>query len=151
MDIEVQRVEIFYNRKSFKRLGDAYRFGPHELKFSKPVLLTLPYEEPADFPEEFVHIYYYNREMNRWDVMEKISQDKDANTITAEISHFSDYVPGVGSYSIEEGLSPDSSFFKNHDEYVDRYRGILLFPYHTLSLPVQQTTVLFPGYDCRQQ
>ena len=135
VNIEVQRVEISYNKKRFNRLGDVYRFGPHGLKFKKPVLLTLPYTEP-EFPEEFVHIYYYNVSKSRWDVMETIEQDKDNNTITAEITHFSDYVPGVGSYSIEEGISPNSSFFKRHNEYVDKYRGNLI---------ITRTDVYIPG------
>ena len=134
--IEVQRVEIDYDTRKFRKMWDVHRFGPHGLRFRRPVLLTLPYTEPPDFSEELVHIYYYNEYRDAWDIMEKVAQDKENNTITVKIRHFSDYAPGVGSYTVEEGLSPNCSFFKNHNERVDRYRGNLM---------IERTDVRIPG------
>jgi len=135
IDIDVQRVELSYDKKKFRKFGDVYRLGPHGLKFKKPVLLTLPYEEP-DFPEEFIHIYYYNADTETWQLMETVERDTENNTITAKIYHFSDYVPGVGSYKTETGLSPNSSFFRNHNEYVDKTTGKLM---------INRTDVHIPG------
>ena len=64
-NIDFRKVETAYDKKKFRSMGDMYRFGPHGLKFKKPVLLTLSYEEP-EFPEEFIRIYYYNRETDTW-------------------------------------------------------------------------------------
>lgn len=57
--------------------------------------------------------------------MPKLAQDKTNKTITAEITHFSDYVPGVGSYSVDEGGTPNSWYFKTNNERVDTYNGTL--------------------------
>lgn len=134
--IEVQRIEIPFDKKKFTCMGDMFRFFPGNIRFKKPVRLTLFYTEQEGIPEEFIHIYYYNRAKNRWDVMKKIKQDMDNNLITAEIHHFSDYVPGTGSYAIEEKLSPNCTFAKNRNEYVDRYRGNLI---------IERTDVNIPG------
>ena len=87
-------------------MGNVCRFGPKGLHFKKPITITLPYEVPKEgYPEEFIHIYYYDETTKTWEVMGKVDQDFENNTITASIYHFSDYCPGVGSYKDEEGMN----------------------------------------------
>ena len=136
-EITVQPVEITYDESKFSRMGNVHRFGPKGLEFKKPVQLTLSYKEPEEFPEEFINIYYFNASEDSWQMMEKVNQDFEFNTITVSINHFSDYAPGVGSYSIEEGMSPNSCYFRNNSEFVDRYSGNLIIGRNDLNISGQ--------------
>ena len=69
--------------------GNAYRFGPDEIKFSKPVKLTFPYTPIVDGPvntgiafQDDDGIWYSNG---------NFSWDKGQNTVSTETTHFSDW------------------------------------------------------------
>ncbi len=76
-------------------MGDyAYDFGPDGLEFQEPVTLTLPYDEqdlPEGAVEEDVRMFVIN---GIYDQLESIV-DVGANTVSAQIEHFSNYFPGV--------------------------------------------------------
>lgn len=133
--IRAQKVDIICDEKKFRRMGAVHEFGPHGIVFKKPVLLTLPYEAPENYKEEFINLYYYDPEENAWQVTEKVSQDFENNTITARIHHFSFIAPGVGSYRIEEGLSNNANYFKSNNERVDLYKGTLFIDRVDLNFP----------------
>ncbi|MBN1410404.1 MAG: RHS repeat-associated core domain-containing protein [Spirochaetales bacterium] len=125
VDVSVQKVRIEHDGKKFSRLGDAFQFGPKGLRFKHKAQLTLPYDVPEGYPEEYINIYYFNEETGEFEVMPKINQDMENNTITAEIEHFSIYAAGTGSYFVDEGGSPNTAYFKNNNERVDTHTGTL--------------------------
>ena len=125
-EISVQQIETEYDKSRFKLMGKIHRFGPHGARFEKPLIVTLPYECPDDFPEEFINVYYYNAEKDRYEIVTMVSKDMENNTITVQLNHFSDYAPGTSSYSINEGSSPNSGYFSNNNEKVDTATGRLL-------------------------
>jgi len=113
------------SRRPFTLLGQVYTLEPAALRFETPALLTLPYTNPHGYPEDSIHIYYYNPEEDRYQVMPKVAQDTDAKTITVAIDHFSDYLPGVDGFTVNEGLSPNAAYFRNNTERVDPKTGTL--------------------------
>ncbi|MGK3988331.1 hypothetical protein WME99_35140 [Sorangium sp. So ce136] len=57
--------------------GKAYRFGPHGLRFKKPVRLTLPYDEHAIPPGMTAHHvvgFYFDEALGTWQRVERAGE-----------------------------------------------------------------------------
>ncbi|HSM05878.1 MAG TPA: hypothetical protein VK858_14770, partial [Longimicrobiales bacterium] len=84
--------------------GDyAYDFGPDGLEFNEPVTLTLPYDDqalPEGASEEDVQVFVTNAIFAAFES----TVDVVANTVSAQIDHFSGYFPGVDT-AIEADLA----------------------------------------------
>ena len=85
-------------------MGDyAYDFGPEGLEFNEPVPLTLPYDDqalPQGASEEDVQIFVINGIFLDF----PSTVDVVANTVSAQIEHFSNYFPGVDT-AVEADLA----------------------------------------------
>jgi len=88
--------------QSMSPQGAIYHFEPEGLEFDTAAALTLPYACDASEKDEDVNVYYYNKETRYWEIVPVISRDTTNKTITACITHFSDYVAGTSSFTIDE-------------------------------------------------
>jgi RHS repeat-associated protein len=71
-----------------------FRFGPHGLKFRKPVLLTLPYDAAALGPgarEREVFAFYFDEGKRRWERIARIDEARDQR-LASVTDHFTDFV-----------------------------------------------------------
>ncbi|WP_437523831.1 SpvB/TcaC N-terminal domain-containing protein [Sorangium sp. So ce726] len=103
--------------------GRAYRFGPHGLRFKKPVRLTLPYDEHAILPgmtAQHVTGFYFDEALGQW---ERVTRDGEAakGKLASLTDHFTDFVnatlampdaPGTRSFDPNsiKGLALGSPF-----------------------------------------
>jgi len=83
---------------NLKLTGIAREFSPEGLVFNNPAAITIPYTDAsldpdkdgtAEFDENKLEIYYWNGA--EWIKVAAKSRDLAANTITAEVNHFSIY------------------------------------------------------------
>ena len=108
-----------------------FRFGPHGLRFAKPVELRLPYDAaliPRGLSEDDIRSFYFDEQAGRWIPLQRVSAqgglavdaaDAEAGVIVSVTDHFTDFVnatlaipdePGGASYtpnSLEELAKPD--------------------------------------------
>ncbi len=73
----------------------AYRFTPHPMTFAAPVTVTLPYDPSLigpDFTAQDVYTYWYDEVDLCWQVLERVSVDEVAHTVTSTTDHFTDMV-----------------------------------------------------------
>lgn len=119
----------------FRPTGQAYRFGPSGLRFREPALLTLAYKNETGLPDDLIDIFYYNPDTGRWERMPRVALDTVNKTVTAEITHFSTYAPGIEIGLVEEGISPYRTYFQHNQEKVDPGTGNLIIESEDLRIP----------------
>ena len=88
--------------------GLGYRLEPEGTTFSVPVTLVFNYTDSmvSQVPEDFLWIV--TQAINHsWNAIQHIAHDRNANTLTVQTTHFSDY--GVGKF-IEMHLNPVTPF-----------------------------------------
>jgi hypothetical protein len=117
--IELEELEVKLVSKEIKALGQVYKFGPVGIKFQKPGILTLPYICDWGLPfEGTIQVYSYSEVLDSWQATKKISQDFQNKTVTVGINHFSSYIPGTGSYQVDEsGTLAGLPSIENVDPY----------------------------------
>jgi RHS repeat-associated protein len=88
----------------------AFRFGPHGLKFKRPVKITLPFEPSlisAGMREEEIYSFYYDEKLHKWEKIGRFGT-AHAGALVSLSEHFTDFViatlakpdePGVKSYN----------------------------------------------------
>ncbi|MEA3307349.1 MAG: T9SS type A sorting domain-containing protein, partial [Elusimicrobiota bacterium] len=84
---------IARGKKGLKSVSKAVKFGPHGMKFEKPVTLALNYNAedlPAGTKEENLKICYWNPESKEWEPMAS-TVSKEDKLVRTETSHFSVY------------------------------------------------------------
>jgi len=72
----------------------AFRFGPHGLKFKKPVKITLPYDPGALAPgehERHIFSFYYDETAGRWVRIGRFGM-AEGGALTSLTEHFTDFV-----------------------------------------------------------
>ncbi|HEY6560417.1 MAG TPA: SpvB/TcaC N-terminal domain-containing protein [Polyangiaceae bacterium] len=91
----------------------AFRFGPHGLKFEKPIKLSLPYDSaqlPAGLSARDVHGFYFDEVRGEWLKVGRYDDGK-GGTLTSLTDHFTDFVnatlampdaPGTKSFNPNE-------------------------------------------------
>ncbi|MDQ7778907.1 MAG: NosD domain-containing protein [Planctomycetota bacterium] len=81
---------------------------------STPVLLTLPYDEAPVFErglnEGVVRLYHFAPALADWQMLPHVSTDAEANLVTASISSFSDFQPGIPVPANLAKVSGDNQF-----------------------------------------
>ncbi|WP_438006553.1 hypothetical protein WME89_49620 [Sorangium sp. So ce321] len=103
--------------------GRAYRFGPHGLRFKKPVRLTLPYDEhaiPPGMTAQHVMGFYFDEVLGTWQRVEREGEAAKGK-LASLTDHFTDFInatlampdaPGARSFdpSSIKGLALGSPF-----------------------------------------
>jgi hypothetical protein len=71
-------------------------FGPHGIEFNRPVILTMDLSDTsAEGVSESVDTYWWNDENLWYEKMPKVGTGS-TNTVSAQLSHFSNYHAAVG-------------------------------------------------------
>jgi hypothetical protein len=71
-------------------VGGAYRFTPHAVEFNKPVTITFTYNEDSVSFEEGMGVAFQGED-GVWYWPGTLKHDRDANKLTVETMHFSDW------------------------------------------------------------
>ncbi|WP_437812092.1 SpvB/TcaC N-terminal domain-containing protein [Sorangium sp. So ce1078] len=74
--------------------GRAYRFGPHGLRFKKPVRLTLPYDEhavPPGMTAQHVTGFYFDEALGTWQRVERAGEAAKGK-LASLTDHFTDFI-----------------------------------------------------------
>lgn len=91
----------------------AFRFGPHGLKFKKPVALSLPFDGarvPPGYRTQNITAYYFDEQLNHWVSVGRMDAPEDGR-LTSATEHFTDFInatvampdsPGLKSYNPTE-------------------------------------------------
>ncbi len=85
--------------------GRAFRFGPHGLKFNKPVKLTLPYDAGAfksAMHERDVRTFYFDEKQARWMPIGRYGV-AEGGALTSLSEHFTDFVNATLAMPDEPG------------------------------------------------
>jgi len=79
-----------------EEMGYIFEFGPHGLEFNHPAELTISLEnaDPADLSDNLPQLFYYNPSRELWELVGG-QVDDQANTLTAELHHFSRYAVAI--------------------------------------------------------
>lgn len=75
-----------------------FRFLPKGMKFKKKIKLNLPYNKsllPADKTEQDIKTYYFDEEIGRWVVLERVTLDTEKQEIVSHTDHFTDMINAV--------------------------------------------------------
>jgi RHS repeat-associated protein len=75
--------------------AQAYRFGPHGMKFAKPVSLTIPYDRfrfPTGMSEEDLGVFFFDEAVGKYHQVQTLKGSASAHTLTAESTHFTDFI-----------------------------------------------------------
>ena len=75
--------------------AQAYRFGPHGMKFDKPVSLTVPYDRfrfPSGMSEEDLGVFFFDEAVGKYHQVQTIKGSASAHTLTAASTHFTDFI-----------------------------------------------------------
>ena len=75
--------------------AQAYRFGPHGMKFVKPVNLTIPYDRfrfPGGRSEEDLGVFFFDEAVGKWHQVQTLKGSASAHTLTAASTHFTDFI-----------------------------------------------------------
>lgn len=90
--------------------GYAYRFLPDGTKFSKPVSLSIDYDEqliPKGYSPNDIKTFYFNTDSKSWVAVKRDTIDKKGKSIISLTNHFTDYVNGI----IQAPESPETAGF----------------------------------------
>ncbi|WP_394844492.1 Rhs family carbohydrate-binding protein [Pendulispora brunnea] len=101
--------------------GRAFRFGPHGLKFKKPVTITLPYDRASlgeAMHERHIFSFYYDEPLGKWQRIGRVGGAENGE-LSGLTEHFTDFVnatlampdaPGPASFNPNEmkGISVGS-------------------------------------------
>src|SRR5205085_7921230 len=71
----------------------ALRFGPHGLKFKRPVRVTLPVDAtrlPQGMTTDDVQIFFYDEASSKWTALPHLRTYGDR--VVAETTHFTDFI-----------------------------------------------------------
>ncbi|WP_420894944.1 hypothetical protein, partial [Sorangium cellulosum] len=74
--------------------GKAYRFGPHGLRFKKPVRLTLPYDEhaiPPGMTAQHITGFYFDEALGTWQRVERAGE-AEKGKLASLTDHFTDFI-----------------------------------------------------------
>lgn len=86
--------------------GRAYRFGPHGLKFKKPIKVTLPYDAGLlkhGQKERDILAFYYDEPLGSWQRIGRYGS-ADRGVLTSLTDHFTDFMNGVLAMPDEPGV-----------------------------------------------
>ena len=75
-----------------------YRMGPPGQRFARPITITLPYDLtklPEDVSDVDLRIFWYDTKAKRWTALERVAIDRRAQTISALVDHFTDFITGT--------------------------------------------------------
>jgi len=75
-----------------------YRFFPKGMKFKNKVKVTVPYAKsliPAGHSEDDIKTFYFDRELGKWQELEKVTVDKKGNNVISYTDHFTDMINSV--------------------------------------------------------
>ena len=75
--------------------AQAYRLGPHGMKFAKPVNLTVPYDRfrfPTGMSEEDLGVFFFDEAVGKYHQVQTIKGSASAHTLTAASTHFTDFI-----------------------------------------------------------
>lgn len=75
-------------------LARAFRFGPHGMKFEKPIKITLPYDSAAFAPglsEQDLYTLYFEENRRAWTRIGRFERAESAE-LTSLTDHFTDFV-----------------------------------------------------------
>ncbi len=93
--------------------GRAYRFGPHGLKFKKPVKITLPFDPkalPRGIRPQEIYSFFYDEALKKWSRIGRYSTAANGELVSLT-EHFTDFVnatlpqpdePGTKSFNPNE-------------------------------------------------
>lgn len=133
-------------------VGTAYNFALQDQTgqeihptFAAPVTLTISYQGltlPTGLNALNLGIYWYNKDGGYWEKLDYVTNDIVNQTLTVQLSHFSDYQvmasnylsPSLDSY-YNLGVSPFQAYFQNNVESVSPYDGSLSANATDLKLP----------------
>jgi len=90
---EKTKRNIAGNKKGLQAASKAVKFGPHGMKFEKPVTIAINYNTedlPQGASEENLKICYWNPESEEWEAMAS-TVSKEDKLVKAQTSHFSVY------------------------------------------------------------
>ncbi|CAN97153.1 RhsA protein precursor [Sorangium cellulosum So ce56] len=85
--------------------GRAFRFGPHGLKFRKPVKLTLPVDAaaiPSGARAREIFGFYFDETVQRWTKLGRVDEG-GARELTSLTDHFTDFVNAAISMPDQPG------------------------------------------------
>ncbi len=85
--------------------GSAFRFGPHGLKFKKPIKITLPYDAAAlhdGMQEHSIYGFYYDEPQQKWLRIGRYGTAADG-ALASLTEHFTDFVNGAIAMPDEPG------------------------------------------------
>ena len=74
--------------------GQAYRFGPHGLKFKQPIKLSLSYDPalvPAGLHEREIFAFFFNESSGSWERIGRLAEAKGGELVSLT-DHFTDFV-----------------------------------------------------------
>ena len=92
----------------FSFVGRRFDLLPEGTTFDPPVNFTVHYEDseiPEGVSEEDLRIHYWNKDLQIWEAIE-CTVDQETNTITANLSHFSEYAVLAGNEQASFSSSP---------------------------------------------
>ncbi|RKZ54024.1 MAG: hypothetical protein DRR16_14210 [Candidatus Parabeggiatoa sp. nov. 3] len=75
-----------------------YRFFPKGMKFKNKVKVTVPYAKsliPTGHTEDDIKTFYFDRELGRWQELERVEVDSKANNVISYTDHFTDMINSV--------------------------------------------------------
>jgi RHS repeat-associated protein len=75
--------------------AQAYRFGPHGMKFAKPVNLTIPYDRfrfPSGMSEEDLGVFFFDEAVGKWHQVQTVRGNASTQAMTATSTHFTDFI-----------------------------------------------------------
>jgi RHS repeat-associated protein len=94
--------------------AQAYRFGPHGMKFAKPVNLTIPYDRfrfPSGMSEEDLGVFFFDEAVGKWHQVQTLKGSASAHTMTASSTHFTDFITATiatPDHPTAENFNPNS-------------------------------------------
>ena len=94
--------------------GRAYRLGPHGLKFSKPVALTVPYDRSrfvGGQEEDDMGVFFFDEEAKHWSQVQTVRGNAGARTLVAATGHFTDFITATISspdHPAADSFNPNS-------------------------------------------
>ncbi len=120
-------------------LGVGYRLLPEGVIFTKPVKLTFGYDDAllAGAGEDFLWVITQNADKS-WSAVLRSTVDKGAKTVTAETTHFSDWVvgrfvdmtlaPGAGVVKVGQSINLAVTVFRRPEDVPDDDELVPLAP-----------------------
>jgi hypothetical protein len=142
-DPDLTGIEIPFGVKLFSQYP--YRFSPSGLKFSNEEKLRFclkwdPLQYPGGFPSG-LQLYYLNRESRKLELVPG-GINEQTGDFEAEISHFSEYVPGITGNWLGDSLNPYADYVHAGEEHVGISNLSLIINSTVYSLPLRGGTQL---------